>query len=92
MAKDKENGNKIEGLEFDLSKVTMGELDDLNAANRAARFKDAAAILAKFCTKCPPAWGDPNEASTFYNRPRAGEGSWGKVNATLVEALNELGE
>lgn len=56
---------KVEGLEFDLDKVTPEEFDRLVKDLDSNEPEKMAAIMANFMRKCPKAWGDPSKKETF---------------------------
>lgn len=79
-------------VKFDLSKVNMGDIEDFIASMKESKFKDAAAVMAKCCAKCPAEWGAPNEAATFYGRPPVGEWAWKDVVSAMMDEFKTAGE
>ncbi len=51
----KENGTAV--VAFDMNRLGMDDLEDFVDAARGNKFRDAAAVMAKCCTRCPEAWG-----------------------------------
>lgn len=83
--------DKIEGLEFDLTRIGIFEVEDFVMAARAGESRKAAAIMAQCCVKVPEGWGDPSDPATF-NRPPKGKWAWRDVIRTMMATVNEVGE
>ena len=79
-------------VQFDLSRVDMGDLEDFIQAMKDSKFRDAAGIMAKCCAACPAEWGAAGDASTFYKRPPVGEWAWKDVVGAMMEAVSAVGE
>lgn len=50
---------------FDVSKLTVAELQDWNRFNQIGDVEAMALILARTCTECPAELGNPQDAATF---------------------------
>lgn len=62
----------MNGVEFDLSKVTADEMGDFFAAAKVNDNKTLAAVLTKVVKTCPAEWGDPSVPETFTKLPYFG--------------------
>ena len=65
-----ENESKaIDGLEFDMSNITAGEMADFFDAVRRQDVRVMAATLTQIVMACPPSWGDPEAVETYLKLP-----------------------
>jgi hypothetical protein len=81
--------SKVEttALEFDLSKITAGEMADFFDASNKNDLYRMADTFAKVVKRCPEGWGEPTDAQTFVNRPYFTE--FKGIVQQFVEAANE---
>lgn len=59
----------MNGVEFDLSKITADEMGEFFAAAKTNDNKTLATVLTKVVKVCPAEWGDPSRAETFGRLP-----------------------
>ena len=59
----------MNGVVFDLSKITGTEMDAFAEANRTGDVKGQALGLSKVIVACPPEWGDPSDPETYLRQP-----------------------
>lgn len=81
MAEDKK---AIEGLEFDLTQISAGEMADFFDAVRVQNVRAIATTLSKIVVACP--WGDPTDPATFLALPFYG------AFQGVVDALGEAAQ
>ena len=65
--------DKIEGLKFDVSKVTARDMKVFFKATQTNDNDALAGFFAKVVTECPPKWGKADDAETYMNLPYFGE-------------------
>jgi hypothetical protein len=58
---------KLDGVTFDLAKVTPREFDNIMASADTNDVPVLASLLSNFVKSCPPEWGDPKAADTYLN-------------------------
>lgn len=88
MAEDKNGAAPKNGrLKFDFSTVTAFEVDEMMKTFRVADIRQHAALIARFCSACPPEWGDPKDPDTFGKRPWFGEDNWLSVKEAFLAAF-----
>ena len=59
----------MQGVVFDLSKVTGEDMDAFTQANRVGDVKGQALGLSKVIVSCPAEWGDPSDPQTYLKQP-----------------------
>lgn len=67
-----ETQQETQQVEFDLSKMTAQDYHDYGAAARKDDMIACAKIIAKLATKCPTAWGKPDDYKTYLKLPMFG--------------------
>lgn len=59
----------IDGLTFDLTKISAGEMADFFDAVRVQNVRAMADTFTRIVTTCPAAWGDPKKVETYLRLP-----------------------
>lgn len=74
----------MEGLEFDLTKITAREMQKFFEAARQNDNTTMAKTFAQTATKCP--FGDPKKEDTYLNLPYFGKKGFKAVLSAFVDA------
>jgi hypothetical protein len=78
MAEDEVQIIPLEGVIFDVSKLTVTEYVDhlewaSNPSKPRATMEHWAALFCKVIVECPPEWGEPDQPETYTSRSWIGE-------------------
>lgn len=73
-------------IEFDLSKVTVGDMDGFFKAVRETDNETISRVLAKMISKCPDDWGKAKNYRTYLNLPYYG--AFQQLIQHLVDEVN----
>lgn len=74
-------------LEFDLTKITAGEMAEFFEASTKNEIKRMAETFTKVVKRVPAEWGDPANVDTYVNRPYFTD--FKGIVQQFVEAANE---
>lgn len=72
-------------LDFDMEALGKIKAREMHRLMKPTDLEELAAILAKYITRCPAAWGDPKSPDTYLDLPFKGEDN------SLTAVMNEMG-